>query len=121
MYAIDLINKDATLLPTIKLGAILLDSCSSNTHALNQSLEFVRAWSPTLDPMREHTLEESYFFCDDGSQPKPKDDLHHLVGVVGGSYSEVSLQVANLLRLFDIPQVSSLLSAAIACCLHVIV
>lgn len=29
-----------------------------------------------------------------------------ITGVVGGSYSEVSLQVANLLRLFRIPQVS---------------
>lgn len=28
-----------------------------------------------------------------------------ITGVVGGSYSEVSLQVANLLRLFRIPQV----------------
>ena len=30
-------------------------------------------------------------------------------GVVGGSYSEVSLQVANLLRLFRIPQVGQML------------
>ncbi len=29
-----------------------------------------------------------------------------VVGVVGGSYSSVSMQVANLLRLFGIPQVS---------------
>jgi hypothetical protein len=29
-----------------------------------------------------------------------------ITGVVGGSYSEVSLQVANLLRLFRIPQAS---------------
>ncbi|KAH9421598.1 Metabotropic glutamate receptor 3, partial [Dermatophagoides pteronyssinus] len=98
LFAIDKINRDHTLLTNIKLGAIILDTCSSDTYALNQSLEFIRA--------SINTVEASAFECIDGLTPTPKYDWKHISGVVGGSYSEVSLQVANLLRLFKIPQVS---------------
>ncbi|OQR75598.1 metabotropic glutamate receptor-like [Tropilaelaps mercedesae] len=37
---------------------------------------------------------------------KLKPSGEAISGVIGGSYSEVSLQVANLLRLFRIPQIS---------------
>lgn len=99
LYALDRINEDSSLLPDIKLGAILLDSCSSSTYALNQSLEFIRA--------SINTVESSAFECKDKSTPRPKYGSKMIAGVIGGSYSEVSLQVANLLRLFRIPQVSS--------------
>lgn len=99
LYALDRINADAQLLPGIKLGAILLDSCSSSTYALNQSLEFIRA--------SINTVESSAFECKDKSTPRPKYGSKMIAGVIGGSYSEVSLQVANLLRLFRIPQVST--------------
>ena len=82
----------------IQLGAIILDTCSSDSYALNQSLEFIRA--------SINTVEGSAFSCTDGSIPRPKYGTKIIRGVVGGSYSEVSLQVANLLRLFRIPQVS---------------
>lgn len=98
LYALDRINEDSNLLPGIKLGAILLDSCSSSTYALNQSLEFIRA--------SINTVESSAFECKDKSSPRPKYGSKMIAGVIGGSYSEVSLQVANLLRLFRIPQVS---------------
>lgn len=75
-----------------------MDTCSSDSYALNQSLEFVRA--------SINTVEASAFQCSDGSIPRPKYGMKAISGVVGGSYSEVSLQVANLLRLFKIPQVS---------------
>lgn len=98
LYALDRINEDSKLLPEIRLGAILLDSCSSSTYALNQSLEFIRA--------SINTVESSAFECKDKSSPRPKYGSKMIAGVIGGSYSEVSLQVANLLRLFRIPQVS---------------
>lgn len=43
MYAMDMINTNHTeLLPNITLGSLIIDSCSSDTYALEQSMEFVR-------------------------------------------------------------------------------
>lgn len=42
LYAVDLINADPTLLPNSTLGVLITDSCSSDTYALEQGMEFVR-------------------------------------------------------------------------------
>lgn len=44
LYAIDEINNRTDLLPNITLGATVIDSCSSDTYALEQSMEFVRSY-----------------------------------------------------------------------------
>ena len=44
LYAIDQINADPAILPNITIGAVVLDTCSSDTHALDQSMEFVRSY-----------------------------------------------------------------------------
>jgi hypothetical protein len=44
LYALDLINDDPYILPNITIGAVILDTCSSDTHALDQSMEFVRSY-----------------------------------------------------------------------------
>lgn len=44
LYALDLINNDPYLLPNITIGALILDTCSSDTYALDQSMEFVRSY-----------------------------------------------------------------------------
>lgn len=98
MFAIDRINKNTDILPNISLGVHILDTCSRDTYALNQSLQFVRASLNNMDTSLE---------CWDHSTPRPRKNYSGPVfGVVGGSYSSVSLQVANLLGLFHIPQIS---------------
>lgn len=43
MYALDRINyHNPDLLPNVTLGSLIIDSCSSDTYALEQSMEFVR-------------------------------------------------------------------------------
>ena len=98
LYTIDQINKNDTILPGIDLGAEIFDTCARGTYALEQSLEYIRASFSSLDA--------SEFFCDDHSKAKPKFKPTSVAGVIGGSYSSVSIQVANLLRLFKIPQIS---------------
>ncbi|GLD68822.1 metabotropic glutamate receptor 3-like protein [Lates japonicus] len=98
LFAIDQINMDNTLLPGVSLGVHILDTCSRDTYALEQALEFVRASLTKVD--------DTEFICPDGSYALQDDSPLAIAGVIGGSFSSVSIQVANLLRLFQIPQIS---------------
>uniref|UniRef100_A0A3Q3IW71 Metabotropic glutamate receptor 3 n=1 Tax=Monopterus albus TaxID=43700 RepID=A0A3Q3IW71_MONAL len=98
LFAIDSINMDNTLLPGVSLGVHILDTCSRDTYALEQALEFVRASLTKVD--------DTEFICPDGSYALQDDSPLAIAGVIGGSFSSVSIQVANLLRLFQIPQIS---------------
>uniref|UniRef100_A0A8D2CPM0 Glutamate metabotropic receptor 2 n=1 Tax=Sciurus vulgaris TaxID=55149 RepID=A0A8D2CPM0_SCIVU len=99
LFALDRINRDPHLLPGVRLGAHILDSCSKDTHALEQALDFVRA-------SLSRGSDGSRHICPDGSYATHGDAPTAITGVIGGSYSDVSIQVANLLRLFQIPQIS---------------
>ncbi|TRZ00952.1 hypothetical protein DNTS_001200 [Danionella cerebrum] len=98
LFAIDKINQDVGLLPGVVLGVHILDTCSRDTYALEQALEFVRASLTKVD--------DTEFICPDGSYALQEDSPLAIAGVIGGSFSSVSIQVANLLRLFQIPQIS---------------
>ncbi|KAM8893147.1 metabotropic glutamate receptor 3 isoform 1-T2 [Spinachia spinachia] len=98
LFAIDRINEDSLLLPGVSLGVHILDTCSRDTYALEQALEFVRASLTKVD--------DTEFICPDGSYALQDDSPLVIAGVIGGSFSSVSIQVANLLRLFQIPQIS---------------
>ena len=43
LYALDEINEDPQLLPDLTLGALILDTCSNPSYALEQSMQFVRS------------------------------------------------------------------------------
>ncbi len=43
LYAVNTINEDDAILPGIRMGVNILDTCGVDTYALNQSLEFIRA------------------------------------------------------------------------------
>ncbi|XP_023340090.1 metabotropic glutamate receptor, partial [Eurytemora carolleeae] len=100
LFAVDKINNDTNLLNNITLGVNIQDTCSRDTFALNQSLEFIRSSLNNLEMA-------SQYECEKGGAPKHKlENTGPVLGVIGGHYSSVSLQVANLLRLFRIPQIS---------------
>lgn len=54
LYVLDEINSDDDLLPNTTLGALILDSCSSDTYALDQSMEFVRSYMNQVSIFQLH-------------------------------------------------------------------
>lgn len=91
IFALDQINKDPNLLSNITLGMSAYDTCGWYTRALEESLEFV------MESLENKATPTS---CENAAKK------NRLVAVVGAASSAVSIQVANLLRLFNLPQIS---------------
>ncbi|XP_030388138.1 metabotropic glutamate receptor 2 [Scaptodrosophila lebanonensis] len=91
LYTIDRIN-EARLLPNITLGAHILDDCDKDSYGLEMAVDFIKGSISNIDDAEYH--------CN-------KTQVRKVIsGVVGAASSVTSIQVANLLRLFRIPQVS---------------
>ncbi|GFR04976.1 metabotropic glutamate receptor 7 [Trichonephila clavata] len=82
LYAIDRINSNTSYWQ-FKMSATVLDTCSSDSYALEQSLQFL------------------HYSCGPNANITRK-----VAAVVGAANSVVSASVANIFRLFQIPQVS---------------
>lgn len=93
VYALAKINNDEELLPGIKLGALILDTCDRDTYALGQAMEFVTSTMNRID------LDA--FTCPNNTQPL-YEPPRPTIGVVGAAGSPVSTMVANILRLFKV-------------------
>lgn len=93
LYALKLVNEDPDILPGIKLGAQILDTCSVETHALEQSLEFIKTIMSTTNDLT----------CADGSRASYK--RKPIVAVIGAASSQVSVMTASMLQLFRIPMI----------------
>ncbi|EDO47627.1 predicted protein [Nematostella vectensis] len=83
VFAIDEINKNPNILPGVKLGARIYDTCRSQTIGGDDAMEIIK-----------------YTLLDRTNSTPP------LAGVIGPFRSDVAVAVANLLGVFNIPQVS---------------
>ncbi|XP_078700001.1 metabotropic glutamate receptor 3-like [Branchiostoma floridae x Branchiostoma belcheri] len=83
--AVDDVNNNPDILSGVTLGYAIYDTCSRESIALNQSLNFI-----------QHTCEKRVA-CQRYS---------NLVGVVGASFSTSSMLVSHLLALQQIPMIS---------------
>lgn len=101
LYALDRVNADPELLPGVRLGARLLDTCSRDTYALEQALSFVQALI-----RRRGDSDEGAVRCPGGVPPLRTAPPERVVAVVGASASSVSIMVANVLRLFAVRPLS---------------
>uniref|UniRef100_A0A914ZSR6 G-protein coupled receptors family 3 profile domain-containing protein n=1 Tax=Parascaris univalens TaxID=6257 RepID=A0A914ZSR6_PARUN len=94
LFALEAVNADSTVLPGIVLGAQILDTCSVDSHALEQTLVFIKTMMSSGDGI----------ICMDGSRPTYSQQP--VAAVIGAASSQVSVMVASMLQLFKVPQVS---------------
>lgn len=97
LYAIDVINNSTKLLPGLKLGYDMRDTCSSETVGLEESLDILVSGGVLSDAISMDAA------CPTSSNVT---SVTTPTGVVGAASSGVSLPIATLLRLFSMPQVS---------------
>ncbi|XP_058794617.1 metabotropic glutamate receptor 2 isoform X2 [Phymastichus coffea] len=91
LYTLDWLNERDTV-PGVKIGAHILDDCDKDTYGLEMAVDFIKGSISNIDGAEYH--------CN-------KTAIRKVIsGVVGAASSVTSIQVANLLRLFRIPQVS---------------
>ncbi|KAL4705189.1 hypothetical protein ACJJTC_013989 [Scirpophaga incertulas] len=92
LYTLDIVNTELNLIPGVKLGAHVLDDCDKDTYGLEMAVDFIKGSISNID--------DAEYACNATAVRKV------ISGVVGAASSVTSVQVANLLRLFKIPQVS---------------
>ncbi|GIY28826.1 metabotropic glutamate receptor 1 [Caerostris darwini] len=103
---IDEINRNETLLPNVTLGIEIRDSCWYSPIALDQSIEFIRdAIKLNDDVIPDGNSSAPPVEIVPECPAKPAKTLKNLVGVIGPGSSTVTIQVQNLLQLFNIPQI----------------
>ena len=61
LYSLDQINQDENLLPNTTLGALILDSCSSDTYALDRSMEIIRSF---MNQVGAFLFNYSFFYLE---------------------------------------------------------
>ncbi|CAH8481755.1 unnamed protein product [Schistosoma rodhaini] len=96
LYAIDNINSRENYL-NFSLGALIFDTCENPDIAFMQSLHFIVFDDPLDNDTKKTGLEEQY---------TQRSTETYVTAVVGGSQSDVSISVANMLKFLDIPQIS---------------
>ncbi len=94
VLAVDMINDDPMLLPGLKLGYDIRDTCTRPSIALQSSLDFIVGLE-TQDSVASNATSVG------------------TSGVVGSASSSESISAASLLRLFQTPQISYASTASI--------
>ncbi|KAJ1522930.1 hypothetical protein ONE63_002069 [Megalurothrips usitatus] len=102
LWTVQRVNEEKDLLPGIKLGLIAYDSCDNPTHALEQSVDFVKGFISHLNVYHN----DSDILCSDGQPAVFRGGADQVVAVIGGLSSSVTIQLAMLMNMFKVPQVS---------------
>ena len=99
LYSLKKANTDILGDINVSLGVLAVDTCYSDTVALERALEFVKLQQDGTE------LNTHAWVCGDGTTPRFISS-GKLIGVIGAATSSVSIQLASFLRLFKLPQVT---------------
>ena len=113
LFSLDEINENNDILPGISLGVSAVDSCDNPLHAAEKAVPLLKGFitrkinltcgkegrSYHIKRKRRHRtkLEENTWNCGD-----------NIVGIIGPQTTSVTLKLANMGRVFRVPQVSYL-------------
>ena len=90
------INNNPNILPNVSLGWDIRDSCWYSPIALEQSIDFIKNSIASID---EGLRNDSMIGCGPTRKEKP------IAGLIGPGSSQNTIQVQNMLQIFNIPQI----------------
>ena len=105
MFSIDLVNSDEEFLSGLKIGYDVRDTCASENVGLDEAVDLIIAGS-RLDIMSCQTYFPMSVNTSTSINPPTS-------GIIGAAHSGVSIPVASLGRLFQMPQISYVSSSAL--------
>ncbi|XP_064387120.1 metabotropic glutamate receptor 3-like isoform X2 [Halichondria panicea] len=107
LFAVDLINNDSELLAGLEIGYDIRDTCNSENIGLDETIDLVITGSQLDIQSCQLSSMAPNNMVDNISINPPTS------GIIGAAASRVSVPVASLVRLFQIPQISYASSSAI--------
>lgn len=114
VYALQKVNANRNLLPGFTLGAVVVDDCATPVTALTRALQFLpvsRSQSclhdcrPDGDDRKTLMIGQPHRGRGHNPDPPPPLTLYDVVGVIGAESSSSSIMIADLLGIFNIPQI----------------
>lgn len=117
VYALNRINARPDLLAGHRLGAVVVDDCAIPVTSLARALQFlpIGGGGGGQEPCHQHSNcsrgsgggEDGQIKGGGGAgdHSKPTLTFHEVVGVIGAEGSSSSIMVANLLSIFNVPQI----------------
>ncbi|XP_071113517.1 metabotropic glutamate receptor 1-like [Haliotis cracherodii] len=99
LMTLDEINDNDNILPGVILGCDIRDSCWYSAIALEQSIDFIK------DAIASKTEQNEKSSGGNQSSQCKDENLQPIAGLIGPGSSEASIQVQNLLQIFNIPQI----------------
>ncbi|XP_040581860.1 metabotropic glutamate receptor 3 [Lepeophtheirus salmonis] len=100
LYTLDDINRDPHILKGVTLGSVAYDSCDDPIYASEQAVTFLEGFMTRS----YNKVDQSKILSNENNASWT--DL--VVGMIGPQTSAVSVQLANLGRIFKVPQISYL-------------
>jgi hypothetical protein len=120
LFALDEINANTDILPGISLGVSAFDSCDNPLHAAEKAVPLLKGFITRKLNLTCSEENGSYYITrkrrhEKGNKKIGNADFpcgDNIVGLIGPQTTAVTLKLANMGRVFRVPQVSYLATSA---------